>query len=207
MRAKWLPLTVWLLVLLLAASIIARARFSADFSAFLPVAPTAQQQLLVDQLQNGVVARMVLLGIDGGSTHSRSLASRQLAAVLRTQAEFVAVNNGEAVTAQRDQRYLFDNRYLLSAAVTPARFEPAGLSAAIGDAIDSLASPAGLLLKTLIERDPTAELMRVLESLSPASAPAQSEGVWVAHSAPRALLLVQTAAAGADTDAQEIAGE
>lgn len=205
MKTKWVPLTVWLLVLLLAATLIARTRFTADFSAFLPAAPTPQQQLLVDQLQNGVVARMLLLGIDGGSARSRSAASRQLAAALRAQPEFVAVNNGEAVTAQRDQRYLFDNRYLLSAAVTPARFESAGLSAAIGDAIDSLASPAGLMLKTLFERDPTAEFMQVLESLSPASAPAQYDGVWVARAAPRALLLVQTAAMGADTDAQEIA--
>ena len=203
---KW-PLMIWLMVLIIAIAIIARARFSADFSAFLPAAPTPQQQVLVDQLQNGVVARLLLLGIDGGSSATRSAASRQLAAALRQQPEFVGVDNGEAVAAPRDRDYLFSNRYLLSTAVTPTRFTEAGLSAAIGDTIDTLASPAGLLLKGTLGRDPTAEFFQLLEQLNPGAAPHKQDGVWIAATGERALLLLQTAAAGSDTDAQQSAIE
>jgi len=201
---KW-PVLIWLALLLVALSIVARAKFSADFSAFLPAAPTPQQQVLVDQLQNGVVARLLLLGIEGGNAETRATASRQLAAQLRTQSEFVAVNNGESINATRDREYLFSHRYLLSPTVTAERFSSAGLSAAIGDTIDNMASPAGLMLKALIGRDPTGEFFQLLEQLNPSAAPQQQDGIWIAHSGQRALLLVQTVAAGADTDAQQLA--
>ncbi|HSB96881.1 MAG TPA: MMPL family transporter, partial [Spongiibacteraceae bacterium] len=203
---KW-PVLIWLALLIVALSIVARTNFSADFSAFLPAAPTPQQQVLVDQLQNGVVARLLLLGIEGGSDTARATASQQLAARLRAQTEFVAVNNGEAIALERDRDYLFANRYLLSPAVTEQRFTVEGLSAAIGEAIDTLASPAGLMLKTLIGSDPTAEFLQLLDQLNPTSAPQKQAGVWIANSGQRALLLLQTAAAGADTDAQQIALE
>jgi predicted exporter len=202
--AKW-PLLIWLVLMIVALAIISRARFSADFSAFLPNAPSPQQQVLVDQLQNGVVARLLLLGIEGGSEAARISASRQLAAALRAQTEFLAVNNGEVVAAERDRDYLFDNRYLLSAAVTPERFSVDGLNAAINDTLDSLASPAGLLLKTMLGRDPTAEFMALLEQIASTHSPHKQDGVWIAASGQRALLLLQTAAAGSDTDAQQSA--
>jgi len=199
------PVLIWLALLIVALSIVARGRFSADFSAFLPSAPTPQQQVLVDQLQNGVVARLLLLGIEGGTGATRIAASQQLAARLRAQAEFVAVNNGEAISLERDRDYLFANRYLLSPTVTAQRFTVEGLSAAIGETIDTLASPAGLMLKTLIGSDPTAEFLQLLDQLNPGSAPQKQNGVLIANSGQRTLLLLQTAAAGADTDAQQSA--
>jgi predicted exporter len=202
--ARW-PVLIWLALLIAALAVIARTRIDADFSAFLPAAPTPQQQLLVDQLQNGVVARMLLVGIEGGSNEMRGAASRHLAATLRARAEFSAVDNGEPIAAEAERKYLFDNRYLLSPAVAAGRFDADGLRGAIGDTIDELASPAGLMLKNLIGRDPTAELLQILEQLEPGGGPRQQDGIWVAPSGQRALLLLQTAAAGSDTDAQQAA--
>jgi predicted exporter len=203
-EARW-PVFVWLALLVAALAVISRTRIDADFSAFLPAAPTPQQQLLVDQLQNGVVARMLLVGIEGGPAELRNTASRQLAAALRARAEFSAVDNGEPIAAAAERAYLFDNRYLLSPAVVAGRFDSAGLRNAIGDAIDELASPAGLLLKNLIGRDPTAELLQILEQLDPGGGPQQRDDIWVAPNGERALMLLQTAAPGSDTDAQEAA--
>ncbi|MEO7128074.1 MAG: hypothetical protein ABI040_04295, partial [Rhodoferax sp.] len=61
------PLAVWLWVaaLLLCGVLISRASFTADLSAFLPKAPTPEQRLLVDQLRDGVVSRLILVGIEG----------------------------------------------------------------------------------------------------------------------------------------------
>ena len=55
-------LTIWLLAMLAGAIVVWNSHFSADMSFFLPAKPTAEQQVLVDQLKEGVVSR--LLGID-----------------------------------------------------------------------------------------------------------------------------------------------
>lgn len=202
--ARW-PVLIWLALLVAALAVISRTRIDADFSAFLPTAPTPQQQLLVDQLKDGVVARMLLVGIEGGSAATRNTASRQLAAALRGRAEFSSVENGEPLAAAAEREYLFGNRYVLSPAVGAGRFEPDGLREAIGDTIDSMASPAGLMLKNLVGRDPTGELLQIIEQLDAGGGPRQDDGVWVAPDSSRALLLLQTAAAGSDTDAQQAA--
>ena len=46
-RPRLLNLSLWLLLLGLAALVVARARYSADLSAFLPENPTDVQRLLV----------------------------------------------------------------------------------------------------------------------------------------------------------------
>ena len=45
------------------AAIIVNTRFSTDMSAFLPRSPNPAQQILVDQLREGVVSRLILLAI------------------------------------------------------------------------------------------------------------------------------------------------
>lgn len=204
MKAKW-PVLVWLLLLVAASIVIARTSFTADFSAFLPSSPQPEQRILVDQLQNGVVARMLLIGIEGGDSAARAQASKALAARLRADAAFIAVNNGEPVTLRRDQQFLLENRYLLSPAIDAQRFSAAGLRAAIEESLAALASPAGLALKHFLGRDPTGEFVQLLDQIGAGNAPATSAGVWVAQSGERALLLVQTAAQGSDTDAQQVA--
>ena len=57
-------IAVWFAGLLLGCAIIVRTGFSTDMSAFLPRSPKLAQQILVDQLREGVVSRLVLLAID-----------------------------------------------------------------------------------------------------------------------------------------------
>ncbi|HJV95193.1 MAG TPA: MMPL family transporter, partial [Albitalea sp.] len=193
---------VWLIGLLLCAVVIGRTSFTADLSAFLPRSPSAEQRVLVDQLREGLVSRLILVGIEGSDGAARAALSRQLAAALRSDAQFSAINNGEPVSEARDQQFIFEHRYVLSPAVTPQRFSAEGLHAALGESLDLLSSSAGLIAKNLLPRDPTGEVAALVGQLDSAALPPMSHGVWASRDGQRAVLVMQTAAAGSDTDAQ-----
>ncbi len=204
-RAGRRAFLLWLLAMLAGAAVVWNSRFTADMSFFLPARPSAGQQVLVEQLKEGAVARLLMVAIAGGNGEQRAALSRDLRGRLAGMPEFVAAQNGEAGSRDADRDFLFRHRYLLSPAVTPGRFTVDGLRTAISDSIDRLASPAGLLLKPLLPRDPTGELFEVLRQLDPGAQPNSRDGVWASPDGERALLLVQTRAAGADTDGQEAA--
>jgi predicted exporter len=181
---------------------ITQTRFVADLSSFLPGAPTAEQRLLVDQLRDGAISRVMLIGIEGADATARAALSRELAETLRRDARFSGVANGATANFERERELLFDNRYVLSAAVKPGRFTVEGLRAAVSETLDMLASPAGLMLKALVPRDPTGEMLAVMDQVRPPEGPRMSEGVWAAPDGQRALLVARTRASGSDTDAQ-----
>ncbi|KVW03694.1 hypothetical protein WK91_36580 [Burkholderia cepacia] len=193
---------VWLLALVACGVAIGRAHFTADLSAFLPSSPSAGQRVLVDQLRDGIVSRLILVAIDGGDAATRAALSRRVASTLRADPQFAAVHNGEAANDARDRQFIFDHRYLLSPAVTPQRFSAGGLHQALGDSLDLLSSSAGLVAKAMLPRDPTGEVAALVDQLDGAAQPASRDGVWVSRDGTRAVLVVQTAAAGSDTDAQ-----
>ena len=195
------------MTMLACAGIIVRSHFTADLSAFLPRTPTPQQQLLMDQLHDGLASKLILIGIEGADEATRAKLSREVAQRLRNNPAFISVNNGEPVTAERDRDYLFKNRYLLSPTVTPQRFSIDGMHAALGDSIDQLASPAGLLMKSLLPHDPTGEMLQLLEQMNGANKPQMLDGAWASKDGKIALLLMQTRAPGSDTDAQQQAME
>lgn len=203
-RGTW-ALLAWVLAMALGALLIARAHFTADLSAFLPTNPDAQQRVLIEQLQSGVAARTLLVGIEGGSAAQRAEASRALAASLRGSGLFEQVQNGERPDWQAAGERLVQHRYALSPAVAPERFSVQGLREALDDTLSLLGTPAGAAVKPLLQRDPTGEVQRIAESLIPASAPRSDNGVWVSREAPRALLLLTTRAPGADLDGQQAA--
>src|ERR1700691_1915417 len=105
--ARALVLGLWWLGVAAVALIVARARFSADLSAFLPRLPSATQRLLVDQLQNGLAAHLILVGIEGGDATERASAATAMTAQLGAQAAFVSVNDGENSIEQRDRTLVF----------------------------------------------------------------------------------------------------
>src|SRR5450830_529835 len=205
LQRKRTAIAIWLVMILASLVIISRSHFTADLSAFLPRIPTAEQQLLMDQLKDGLASRLILVGIEGADQDTRAKLSKDVAQKLRANPAFVSVNNGEPITSERDQSYLFSNRYLLSPAVTPAHFSVDGLHTAISDSIDELASPAGLLFKSLLPHDATGEMLQLLDQLSNGNRPQMVNGAWASRDSKTALLLIQTRALGSDTDAQKLA--
>jgi predicted exporter len=201
-RRAW-AVAAWLLSLAGAAWVALHARYAADLSAFLPARPTAAQRLLVDQLRDGPGSRLLLIALEGGDIGTRAQLSAALAQALRSDAAFLNVGNGAETTADRDREFLFAHRYLLSEAVTPQHFTAAGLRESIQDTVADLASPGGLVLQSLVVRDPTGEMLAVIDQLSRTRAPRSRNGVWTSADGARTLLIAETAASGSDTDAQE----
>ena len=120
---------LWLLAMLAGAAIVWNSRFTADMSFFLPAHPTAEQQVLVDQLKEGVVSRLLMVAIEGGDEKQRADLSRALRGRLEKLPDFVSVQNGEAGSQTVDRDFLFKHRYLLSPAVNAERFTVDGLKA------------------------------------------------------------------------------
>ena len=196
-------LAAWLCSLAAAGAVALHARYITDLSAFLPAHPTPQQRILVEQLRDGPASRLLLAGIEGGSRIARAAVSIDMAQRLRADPEFASVNNGQEAALDRDREFLFAHRYLLSDAVDARHFSAAGLEAAMRDTVAELASPEGLMIKSLVPHDPTGETLHIIDGLSHIPAPQLQDGVWASGDGKRALLVAQTAGAGSDTDAQE----
>jgi predicted exporter len=194
---------VWLAFVAACIFVIARTQFSADLAAFLPRSPTPAQQILVDELRDGVVSRLVLVGVEGAPQDQLAAVSRGLAARLEHDARFAYVANGKQDRLRADGEFLLRNRYLLSTAVVPERFSVAGLRAALERQLDLLGSPASALVGPLLPRDPTGEFLLLLQQLRDEGGPDKRGDVWFSRDGGRALLIAQTRAPGFDLDEQE----
>lgn len=205
-QRRVLVLLVWALVLIGGGLQIARTHFSADLSAFLPKSPDVRQQVLIEQLQSGVASRTLLLGIEGGANvEQRAAVSRAVAKAMRESQLFDLIQNGDTGDWTEAGTWVFDHRYQLSPGVRPEQFTVDGLRDAINETLSMLGTPAGNVIKPLLDRDPTGETQRIAVDLAPASAPRTEGGVWMSRTAPRALMIATTRAAGSDLDAQAVA--
>lgn len=201
-RSRW-AIAAWLTFVVACVAVVSRTEFSTDFSAFLPRSPSPVQQVLVDQLRDGVVSRLVLVGLEGAEPAVLAEVSKAMTATLRGDPAFTSFRNGEDVGTEKDRDYLWRNRYLLSPAVAPEHFSTEALREKLEESLTLLGSPAGMFLQRVLPSDPTGELMRLLEPLESGAKPAMREGVWFSPDGDRALLLAQTRAPGYDIDAQE----
>jgi len=77
---------IWLGFVIACAIIVARSQYGADLAAFLPSSPSPTQRFLVDELREGVVSRLVLVGIEGGEQGKLAALSQSLAARLEKEA-------------------------------------------------------------------------------------------------------------------------
>ena len=201
--AAWRGVAVWLLVLAAALWILRTTTFSGDITAFLPSKPSNAQKILVEQLQDGVVSRMVLLAIEGGNESERANASRALMEQLVTLPSVSYAHNGDETRMGPERDYLMRNRYLLSDAVTPQHFTQHALRESLENDLELLTSPLGMLVKRILPEDPSGEFVHLIEQFSGESRPAERDGVWFSRDGKRALLIAQSKAPGFDMDAQQ----
>src|SRR5471030_1436526 len=103
-------LLIWLVGLALSIGIILHVPFTTDMSAFLPRSPEPTQQVLVDQLRDGVASRLILVSFEGAPTATLAAVSRSVADALRAVPDFSLIDNGTGVS-QADQDYIWKNRY------------------------------------------------------------------------------------------------
>ena len=202
-RVDRFAFAIWLLGLVISAWLVARAPFLTDMSAFMPQRPTPEQRLLTQNLTRGVAARLLLVGIDSVAPDQQAKLSNQLAQSLRESKQFRSVNNGSLDALAADQALLFARRYQLSPTVNAQQFEVPQLRLALQESIDLLSSSAGAFAGDLALRDPTGEMMRLLDRLGAGNTPQLNDGVWVTPDRKRVLLLLYSDADGGDLDGQQ----
>jgi len=148
-------IAIWVIGLLAGCAVIARTSFSTDMSAFLPRSPGPTQLILVDQLREVVVSRLILLAIENAPTDTLAALSRIMAGSLRADEAFGIVSNGDEAAFERDRDLLWRNRYLLSPEITPEHFNASSLHAALERDLVLLGSDLGVIVKRSIPADPT----------------------------------------------------
>ena len=195
----WLGL--WLVALLLLYLGVAQSlRVSSDLRLFLPEAVTAEQGLILDGIGEGPASRMLLVALTGTDAPSLAMTSQRLMEELRGNRAFLRVDNGSVDAVPG---FVTEYRYLLSPAWDRWPLDAATLREALTDRLQDLASPAAPVLEPLIPADPTLEVLEIAESWSARRAPQQIGGASFDAAGKRALLAVQTRAAGFDPDGQQ----
>ncbi|WP_153023056.1 MMPL family transporter, partial [Rhodanobacter sp. FW104-R8] len=137
----------------------------------------------------------------GGSDAQLANLSQGLATSLKNDKRYSQVLNGSFDLGALDAG-LLPYRYLLSPTLDTQLLDESYLSDQLQQRLDDLSSPAASLLKGLLPRDPTLEVLKLAERWAPAKSPELREGVWFSPQG-EALLLVQTVAAGFDPGAQQ----
>lgn len=173
---------------------------STDLRSFMPAPTTPDQRLLMEQVGEGPGSRLLLLAISDKPDHELATLSQQLAASLRKDPRYAQVLNGSFDIGRLDES-LLPYRYLLSPTLDHQPLDAAYLRDQLEQRLDDLSSPAATLLKGLLPRDPTLEVVKLAERWSPPKSPDVVDGVWFSPQH-EALLLVLTQAPGFDPDAQ-----
>ena len=200
-RLGWALL--WLALLLAAATWIGRTLpATGDLRAFLPDPRTPAQRLLLDELGEGPGARLLLVAIEGASPETLAAQSAALREALADDPRFAVVANGEAAGLASIPDDLRPYRYLLTSSFDGRPLDAGILRAHLQARVMDLGSPAAALVEPLVPSDPTLETLALAEAWTPASAPEVRHGTWFDATGTRALLLVQTRAAGFDPAAQ-----
>lgn len=201
-RARRFALLIgWIVVLVTAALFVQRTlKVGTDLRSFMPPAQTADQKLLMEQIGEGPGSRLLLLAISNADDETLATLSRGLVDALRSDAHFTQVVNGAFDSSALDDS-LLPYRYLLTSSFDHQALDAAFLGDELSQRVEDLGSPAATLLKPLLPRDPTVEIMKLAERWSPPKAPLVRAGVWFSPD-DEALLLVQTRAPGFDPAAQ-----
>ncbi|MEO5830723.1 MAG: MMPL family transporter [Rhodanobacter sp.] len=195
-------LVFWLLALAgLGWMVAQRLKISTDLRSFMPAPTTPDQRLLMEQVGEGPGSRLLLVSINGASDEQLASLSQGLAVTLKKDRRYSQVVNGSFDLGALDPS-LLPYRFLLSPTLDTQPLDEAYLADQLQQRIDDLSSPAASLLKGLLPRDPTLEVLKLAQMWAPAKSPEVREGVWFSPQN-EALLLVQTVAAGFDPGAQE----
>ncbi|HEU4814274.1 MAG TPA: MMPL family transporter [Xanthomonadaceae bacterium] len=197
---------LWLAALLVAGWWIGRTLpLSGDLRAFMPAPRTPAQHLLLDELGEGPGTRLLLVALHGAESEILAEQSAALQSTLAGDPRFALVANGGESGLASIPGDLRPYRYLLTRTFDDQPLDAGFLREQLQARVQDLASPAAALVEPLVPSDPTLETLALAEAWAPANAPETRHGVWFDGTGERALLLVQTRAAGFDPTAQATA--
>lgn len=202
-RARWGLAFVWLALLVACAVLVApRLQLTGDLRKFMPDPQTPAQTLLIDELGEGPGARLLLVALSNADPATLAAQSASLRERLQGNAQLALVANGSEADLAAIPDRLRPYRYLL---IDPPALDAAALRDALDERLQDLGSPAAAQVEDLLPSDPTLQTLAVAQAWQPAAAPQVIDGVWFDRAGRRALLAIQTRAAGFDPTTQTLA--
>ncbi len=196
---------VWIgTLLLLGGYVLATLKVSGDLRLFLPAPRSRTERLILEQVSAGPASRLLMVALTGGDAEQLAETSERLNNALRGDPQFRFVANGENLLSTIPDA-LLPYRYLLSSTLDHQRLDATFLHRELITRERDLASPAASLLEPWLPRDPTLEILKVLEAWEPQHEPRLEDGVWFNAQGNAALLIVETAAPAFDPQAQRVA--
>ncbi|MEW8493744.1 MAG: MMPL family transporter [Candidatus Thiodiazotropha taylori] len=196
-------LLAWLAALALCSWwVFSQVSLRTDMSLFLPEGTAADQQILLNEINQGPANRLLLLAITQGDAASRAALSQQLTARLRSSPLLSRVENGAPGALQIDP-LLFKYRYLISAGIDASAFSAERLNSALKQRLEELKAPFPSPFKDLLATDPVGSYQTMLRSWLAEKSIHREQGVWQSKQGEMALLLVQTLAGGLELDEQQ----
>ena len=172
-----------------------------DMRLFMPSPSTPEQRLLLEEIGEGAAARVLVVALANAPAQTLAEISSALVASLADSRNFRLVANGD-VSLDAIPEELLPYRYLLSATLDRTALDADYLHRQLQARAQDLASPAGGFLEELLPRDPTLELLNVLNNWQPQRQPARRYDVWFDRAGRQALLVVETTAAAFDSEGQ-----
>ena len=157
---------IWFIWCLIALGVINRTPLHSDLTFFLPQTPTLVDRILLQQMREGPVSRLILIALSGASKEDRARASRSLVKALEKDTLFLRVSNGE------DSKLL----KLLEGKVYPYRFHlvdqgpltpysSEALHGALTARWEDLYSPLAPLTQRWLESDPQGLWTQLLQPM------------------------------------------
>ena len=198
-------LTLWIAALALLGWFVQRQLvIGADLRLFLPNPVTPEQRLLLEEIGEGPASRVLVVALEGADAPVLADVSRALVDSLRENPNFRVITNGEmSLDAVPDE--LLPYRFLLSPTLDTQPLDEKYLHGELLARGRDLASPAGAFLEEWLPRDPTLELLKLLQRWQPMQEPHREFDVWFDRAGRRALLLAVTHAPAFDPDRQQVA--
>ena len=189
------------------AVLVAKFSVSTDLSVFLPEGRSVVERVLMTQLDRGLTSNLVFAGVTGAKPGELARLNRELAGRLAAERGIVQVLNGERALSEEDRQWVMDNRYHLTPSALAERFSVEGLVRSFEERLRGLASPMAPLEKKFLARDPTGEIVRLLErwqgELSGDRGPATRDGLWFSADEQRTLMMIELQSGGLDFAGQE----
>ena len=179
----------------------------ADLRLFLPSPTTPEQRLLLEEVGEGPASRVLAIALDGAPPEQLADISRELS---RSAARQPRVPAASRTASSRSTPCPTSccrigsccRRRSIRSASTRSTCTP---SCSHARAISS--SPAGSFLEPWLPRDPTLEMLKLLQRWQPMQEPRREYDVWFDRDGRRALLVAETQAPAFDPDRQRAALE
>lgn len=204
--ARILPLAITFALAGLALFAVLRfADLRTDIAAFLPAGQSEAARFMLEEVRAGAAANLLVAGIEGAATTELARLSDAVIEAARQSGRFALAQNGRDAFGEAEQALLFENRYVLSDAVTADAFTEEALRTSLTGLLQGLQSSAAPLIQQFGFADPIGAFLALARTWQGERRVRTEEGVWFAEARERALLVFETRDSGVDIEAQEAA--